>query len=166
MVKNLFLIRHAEAHSETKDTTDFKRKLTSRGLEEANLLGKYLKAISVEIDVIYTSPSQRTIETCDQIAKGFDNKPRIITSEEYYEATRNVLIAAVNRVNDLFNNVVIVGHNPSISLLYDYLESNSIENFSTGACAWLQLEISSWVEISAGTANKIDFYYPESIGLE
>lgn len=115
MVKNLFLIRHAEANPADKDTTDFNRRLSANGFNEAQFLGRYLKTLSVELEVIYTSPALRTLETCSQVASAMDKLPRIISSEEYYEATRNVLVAAVNRLDDLFENVAIIGHNPFIS---------------------------------------------------
>jgi phosphohistidine phosphatase len=166
MVKNLFLIRHSEALSATKATPDFKRKLSNKGLQEAYLVGTYLNTLSVNLDVIYTSPAIRTLETCEQILSSFDEKPRVITAEEYYEATRNVLVAAITQVNDLFNNVAIVGHNPSIALLHEYLTSNYDVSFTTGACAWLKLDIDSWAEVCSGVANAVDFYTPGSIGLE
>lgn len=166
MVKNLFLIRHADANSATKDTLDFDRRLSAKGLLEAQSLGKYLKTISIELEVIYTSPSLRTLETCSQIAAGLDKSPRIISSEEYYEATRNVLIAAVNRMDDLFENVAIIAHNPSISMLYEYLVTQPKGVFSTGACTWLQVELSSWKHLSSGMCSEIDFYYPGQLNLE
>lgn len=166
MVKNLFLIRHADANSATKDILDFDRRLSSKGIAEAQSLGKYLKTISIDLEVMYTSPSLRTLETCSQIAAGLNKSPRIISSEEYYEATRNVLIAAVNRMDDLFKNVAIIGHNPSISLLYEYLVMQAMVTFSTGACAWLQVEVDSWKHLSSGMCTEIDFYYPGQLNLE
>ncbi|PIQ49193.1 MAG: hypothetical protein COW03_06570 [Cytophagales bacterium CG12_big_fil_rev_8_21_14_0_65_40_12] len=166
MVKNLFLIRHAEANAANKDTSDFNRRLSANGVNEAQFLGRYLKTLSVDLEVIYTSPALRTLETCSQVASAMDKLPRIISSEEYYEATRNVLVAAVNRLDDLFENVAIIGHNPSISMLYEYLVSRPRGVFSTGACAWLQVELDSWQHLSSGMCTEIDFYYPGQLNLE
>lgn len=160
------MIRHAEANSATKDMSDFNRHLSEKGILEAQSVGKYLKTLSVQLEVIYTSPSLRTLETCKQITVLTNPQTRIISSEEYYEATRNVLIAALNRVDDLFQNVAIVGHNPSITMLYEYLVGQRKGTFTTGALAWLQVETDSWKFLSAAMCSEVDFYYPGQLNLE
>ncbi|WP_323755957.1 SixA phosphatase family protein [Roseivirga sp.] len=160
MVKNLLLIRHADAQMPQKNERDFGRKLSEKGKSESALLGEYLKKLPFKIDTIYTSPSVRTLQTCAEIIQQLEVAPRIISSEEYYEATRNVMMAAVNRVDDIFENVAIVAHNPSISNLYEYLTGDSQGGFVTGACAWLQVTAEQWEEVSGGTAETKDYYYP------
>lgn len=160
MVRNLLLIRHADALMPDKNGRDFERKLSEKGISESALLGEYLSKLPLKIDTIYTSPSVRTLRTCSELAQQLADTPRIISSEEYYEATRNVILAAINRIDDIFENVAIVAHNPSITHLYEYLTGNSQGGFVTAACAWLELPMSHWSEVSAGLAETKDFYYP------
>ncbi|MGW8124082.1 SixA phosphatase family protein [Roseivirga echinicomitans] len=159
MVRNLLLIRHADAEFVDRNQRDFERKLSEKGKNESALMGEYLKNLPFKIDTIYTSPSVRTLQTCAEIIQQLEIAPRIISSEEYYEATSNVMFAAVNHIDDIFENVAILAHNPSISYLYEYLSGDSVGGFETGACAWLQIEADSWAEVSGGAAQSKDYYY-------
>ncbi|WP_339607131.1 histidine phosphatase family protein [uncultured Roseivirga sp.] len=160
MVRNLLLIRHADAISAGSNQRDFERKLSEKGKSESALLGEYIKNLPFEVDTIYTSPSVRTLQTCAEITQQLERAPRIISSEEYYEATGNVMFAAVNRIDDIFKNVAIIAHNPSISYLYEYLSGDSQGGFLTASCAWLQISAKHWNEISGGMAQTKDYYYP------
>lgn len=160
MVKNLLLIRHADAQMPQRNERDFERKLSEKGRSESALLGEYLQKLPFKIDTIYTSPSVRTLQTCAEIIQQLEVSPRIISSEEYYEATRNVMMAAVNRVDNIFENVAILAHNPSISYLYEYLTGDSQGGFVTAGCAWLQVLADQWEQVSGGMAETKDYYYP------
>ena len=163
MVRNLLLIRHADALTADTNGRDFERRLSERGKSESALLGEYLSKLPFKIDTIYTSPSVRTLQTCAELSQQLQAAPRIISSEEYYEATINVMMAAVNRVDDIFENVAIVAHNPSLTNLYEYLAGESQGGFVTAACAWLQVSVDHWNETLGGTGETKDFYYPGMI---
>lgn len=160
MVKNLLLIRHADAQMAERSERDFERRLSKKGISESALLGEYLSKLPFNIDTIYTSPSVRTLQTCAEIIQQLETSPRIISSEEYYEATKNVMMAAVNRIDNIFDNVAIIAHNPSITYLYEYISGNSVGGFITASCAWIQLSSKHWNEVSGGMAESKDYYYP------
>ena len=84
MVKNIFLIRHAEALLPETGQRDFDRRLTETGRKQALLLGEHVNALGVPIEAIYTSPSFRTLETTLQLTSQLDQKPRLVEAEEFY----------------------------------------------------------------------------------
>ena len=165
MTKNLFLVRHGEANPMEKDQRDFYRKLSGLGENQASLLGEYLAKSGHKLDVICASASSRTVETARLIASQLKPKPRLIPVEEYYEATKNVMVAAISQLEDLFHTVMIVGHNPSVTLLLEYLTHETVGSFTPASCAWVQFDCNSWKEIIKGTGSLKDYYYPGKVVL-
>lgn len=163
MVKNLLITRHCEASFNSETNRDFDRPLTGSGFSQATVLGQHINNLPLDIDAFYVSPSLRTMQTLKGINKELSYKPRIMDAEELYEATENVLKAAVSRFDPLFNNVILLGHNPSVARLFAYLSAD-IRDYSPGTCAWLQFEVDTWQELSGGTGKLIDYYYPGQLG--
>jgi len=159
MVKNLLLIRHAEAEFPDSDTRDFERNLTANGKNQATILGEYINKLPLKLDAIYISPAFRTLKTAKLIAEQFDYTPRLIEAEELYDATENLMKAFVNRMDPLFQHVAIVGHNPSIAELFAYL-TRSICTYSPATCAWVGLAVDEWSAVSSNLGLEKDYYYP------
>ena len=160
MVKNLILIRHADAMPQEKHQRDFQRLLSDYGQNQATLLADYLKSVEIEIDSIFLSPAERAKATAQIISKNLSSIPNEIITEEFYEATLNTMIASVNRLEEMHKNVVIVGHNPSIALLSEYLIGDQYLSFSTASCATIEFEFGDWSMAKKGSGLLKDFYYP------
>jgi phosphohistidine phosphatase len=165
MVKNLLLIRHAEALPQAQDERDFQRVLSERGLNQAALLEDYLSLINLSFDTLFLSPAERTKQTAKIISKNLKSVPKDIITEEFYEATVNTMIASVNRLETMHTNVIIVAHNPSIAMLCQYLIGDQYLNFETAACAHIQFEFEDWSMLIKGSGELKDFYYPGKLGL-
>lgn len=163
MVRNLLLIRHAEAEFPSERKRDFDRALTQNGQNQAIILGTYVKDLPFDIDAVYHSPSQRTLETSRFIMDALNRAPRLMDAEELYEATGNLMKAFVNRLDDNFQNIAIVAHNPGISDLYTFL-THKFEQYVPSTCAWLICESDSWSHLSENSAQEKDFYYPGKLG--
>ena len=163
MVRNLLLIRHAEAEFPSERTRDFDRVLTQNGHNQGIILGAYLKDLPFEIEAIYHSPSLRTLQTSQLIMDALSKAPRLMDAEELYEATGNLMKAFINRLDDNFQNVAIVAHNPGISELYSFL-TRKFESYVPSTCAWLTCDFESWTHLSGNSAIEKDFYYPGKLG--
>ena len=160
MVRNLFLIRHADALPQSNDQRDFQRVLSGHGTKQAIILGQYLKGLDTRIEVFFSSPSHRTLSTIEKIKEMLSYDFRVVEVEEFYEATVNTMVASINRLEDKYTNVAIVGHNPSISQLSDYLVQGEYIGFSTATCVHLELELDSWSLTTRDCAVLKDHYYP------
>lgn len=159
MVKNLLIIRHCEASFNSETNRDFDRPLTNKGFNQATVLGQWIESLPFELDAFYVSPALRTMQTLRGVREELSVKPRIMDGEEIYEATENVLKAAVNRFDNLFSSVALVGHNPSVAQLFAYLTFD-IRDYVPGTCAWLQCNVDDWAALSQNSAELKDFYYP------
>jgi phosphohistidine phosphatase len=103
----LWLLRHAEA---VDGIPDEDRELTERGIRQASDAGRALQAIGAEIDVRLTSPKVRARQTaelaCEALGVEVETEPR--------------LSGQPVDVEDLMagrGNVLLVGHDPSFTLL-------------------------------------------------
>ena len=163
MVRNLFLIRHADAQLQAQDERDFQRLLSSHGVKQAQLLGEHLAELEVPIEVFFTSPAARTLQTIEIIRNQVRGQDKVIKVEEYYEATYNTMVASMNRLEDMYTHVAVVGHNPSISQLFDYIVGDDIGGFMTATCTWIELELDSWNQLTRNAGILKDHYYPGEI---
>lgn len=160
MVKNIFLIRHAEALAADTGQRDFDRRLSETGRKQALILGEHIRSLDNPIQAIYTSPAFRTLETTLQLTSQLDHKPRVIEAEEYYSATTKLMLAAIARLDDMFNTVCVIAHNPAIAYVFEHFTGGMGTSFSPATCAWLQFPFEHWKELSEDTAELKDFYYP------
>ena len=69
--RTLFLLRHAQALSTPAGGQDFDRKLSPKGIEDAQALGRHLKSKGYKPDFILCSSAQRTRQTCENIIEGY-----------------------------------------------------------------------------------------------
>lgn len=147
MIKNLLLIRHAQAES-TVEISDFERKLTAKGLVEATEMSHRLK-MHLKPQFILSSPATRALNTAKLFAENLSLSFNSIQLENsIYEASLNTLLSLVNHLNNDYSQVAIIGHNPGISNLANYLCSNFFGSMQTSEIVHLQFETKDWRLIS------------------
>jgi phosphohistidine phosphatase len=103
----LWLLRHAEA---VDGMPDEDRALTERGVRQATDAGRALRAIGAEIDVCLSSPKVRARQTADLACEVLGVEVE----------TEQRLAGQPVDVEDLIagrGNVLLVGHDPSFTLL-------------------------------------------------
>jgi phosphohistidine phosphatase len=161
-MKTIYLIRHAKSSWDNPALSDFNRTLNERGKANAPLMGKKLVEEDAVIDCFISSPAKRTTETSLSIANEM-NYPskKIIFDERIYESSLIDLIKVANEIPNQFNNVALIGHNPSISQLFNYLAGEDLHHFPTCGIGKVELEIDQWSEIVKGIGRKIFFIYPK-----
>lgn len=163
MSRNLVLVRHAKSSWDDDGLQDFDRPLNKRGLKNAPEMGRRLADNNFSTDIIISSPANRAITTAELIAKqiGIDKK-KIIQQEEIYEAGLNALIYIVNSLEDDYNNVMLVGHNPGFTYLCNYLSDAQLENIPTCGIAQLKFDVKAWQDITENTGELIEFDFPKN----
>lgn len=147
-MKQLFLLRHGEAGF--SDGSDFQRRLTKKGIDNLERMGNILSDRSIVVDIMYCSSAQRTIETADLIKNFISVKEEIFT-REIYDGDLNHLLTILEKTPISANSCLLVGHNPTISLLLAHLTQEYYLGLQPGMMAALNLEISQWHMIDKGT---------------
>ncbi len=163
-MKTLILVRHAKAEERTDSLTqDAKRKLTPKGIMDAELLGKRLFSMQIKPDMIISSYAQRAKQTAQIIAEKihFENR-KIKMDKEVYVSSAASLMKIVGRANDEIQSLMLVGHNPSFNELLLNLCKTNIENIPKGGMAGIRLPIANWKKISAQCGTLLFFDSPKN----
>lgn len=161
-MKTLILARHAKTNRETWTGSDFERPLTQRGEKDTPEMGKKLSAKNIKIDLLLSSPAKRAMDTAALLATeiGYNNK--IHTTLDIYEAAASKMLKAINNIDNEHNTVMVVGHNPALSILAADVTSHKIGDVPTGGICVIELEIDDWKMVSRGLGKLISFEYPKN----
>jgi phosphohistidine phosphatase len=103
----LWLLRHAEA---VDGIPDEDRALTERGIRQATDAGRALQAIGAEIDVCLSSPKVRAVQTAELACAALGIE--VETEQRLSGQPVDVEELTAGR-----GNVLLVGHDPSFTLL-------------------------------------------------
>jgi phosphohistidine phosphatase len=162
-MKTLYIVRHAK--SSWKDATlhDFKRALSKRGEHDLLLMGKLLREKGARVDYILSSSATRAKRTASGLADALGGgKERVIYDDRLYEASLKDLLKALRNLPKSAKSVMLVGHNPSLNILLDYLvPKNRIDNIVTTAVAKVGLDIDSWSQVKEGVGELLEYEYPK-----
>jgi phosphohistidine phosphatase len=160
-MKKLFLIRHAKSDWSNPLLDDFDRGLNNRGLKDAPFMAKLLKDKNIIPDLIISSPALRTKLTLEFLLKELNYKNEIIYDKSIYEAPYLNLKEVVNKVEEQFDILFLVGHNPGLCDFVNFLCEESFENIPTCGIVEIDFNTNSWSDISKENSKLISFEYPK-----
>lgn len=149
-MKYLILLRHGEAGF--SDGVDFQRQLTPLGKENLNRLGGILKAGDMIVDFLHCSAATRTRETAE-IIKSYVEIGDAEYTREIYEGNLESLMTLLEHTPREANSCMLIGHNPTVSLLLSHLTHESYLGLKPGMMAIVELEITDWSMIGLGTGT-------------
>jgi phosphohistidine phosphatase len=161
-MKTLYLIRHAKSDWNNPNLTDFERPLNKRGLRDAPFMGKELAKLNFKPELIVCSPANRTTSTAKFICTENSYSIADVTFDQsIYESSIDNLISLINLLPNEKTEVALIGHNPSMTGLSNYLTDEYIGNMPTCSIVKIELEIENWDEVITGI-GAIKFYiYPK-----
>ncbi|APG28978.1 hypothetical protein A7E78_02145 [Syntrophotalea acetylenivorans] len=162
MTKRLTLLRHAKSSWRDPDLTDFDRPLNKRGQRDAPMMGRRLAKRGFAPDLFLVSPALRTRLTAEIIAEQLEvDIGKLSFDHGIYLAGAHELINLLRCIDEQLQDVLLIGHNPGITDLANYLVGACIENVPTCGVFSVSLPITSWRDLE-GTAGNLLFYdYPK-----
>jgi phosphohistidine phosphatase len=159
-MKMLYLVRHAKSSWKDLSIDDFNRPLNTRGKNDAPIMGKILFKKKINVELIISSPAKRTRDTANFIAHEVGYTDEIIFNKSLYEASTDDLLAVIKNFSNNFNNVMLIGHNPGLTNLLNYLSNEDLSNIPT--CGIVALKSKTlWSEIERHDCEIIFFKYPK-----
>jgi len=156
-MKRLLLIRHAKAEKDTAGK-DIDRPLKYIGMQDAAFMAARLKEQELIPQLIITSPALRTKTTAEIFTDHFA-LPNPEINKDIYEASQKTLLQVINQLPAQYDFIALVGHNPGIALILDYLTGEAKE-VHTSTTALVDFEIDDWASISKDTGKLIYFSWP------
>ena len=159
-MKRLYLIRHAKSSWKDLSLDDFERPLNKRGKRDAPFMSELLKEKNIHPDIIFTSPALRAKSTAEIIAQKLNVLEKIRFDAKIYEAGSSTLESIITNIDDRYNTLFLVGHNPGLNMLAEYYVEFE-RNIPTCAVLEIGFETSNWRDISATNATLLSFEYPK-----
>jgi phosphohistidine phosphatase len=108
----IYFLRHAEA--EDCADSDFKRRLTPKGLEQAEKVGKFCVRYGLIPEVILTSPVVRAKQTAESVGKLLGNPTSAAESWLACGMSASACLGEL-RAYEKLSHVMLVGHEPDFS---------------------------------------------------
>lgn len=161
-MKTLYLVRHAKSSWKHAGLSDEERPLNGRGKHDAPFMGELLFKKGVKPESIISSFAKRAVITSRIIAEKI-NFPddKIVIRNDLYLADLNELLGIIAGFNDKNNSIMIVGHNPGFTFLFNHLTGLDIDNLPTCGTACIKLNIDSWANVEK-ESGELEFYeYPK-----
>lgn len=156
----LHLLRHADTEDFALSGIDFDRNLLPTGRERARQTGIYLNEVLSRKMTVYCSSSNRTRETAAIIQTKFEFR-NIHFSEALNHANLSQLLSFISTLEDQ-ESALIIGHNDGITDLANFLTGENI-HLSTCQYVSIELNITSWQEVSADLGRLVDNYRVELV---
>jgi phosphohistidine phosphatase len=144
--------------------SDFKRKLIKQGKNDSLQVAERLKKQKIKPDLVITSPAPRAAETARIFAKQLKYKQKNIKSRKsLFRQTEHALLDVVHEIDDRYDTVMIVGHDPSITDFVHFLIQDFKEIIPTCGVVGIEFDTLSWRDISQGQGvlKLFDFPQPE-----
>ena len=152
-MKTLLLARHAKANWDNSFGSDFDRKLNQRGLSEAKQMAELIAEKIEKVDIIFSSPAVRALETALFFANVWKiEDSKIVTDLGIYESSYTIIpkiimsLANGNNQKEV-EKIIFLGHNPDMTYLINSYLGTNIENFPTCSIACIDFEVETWKEI-------------------
>ncbi len=162
-MKLIYLVRHAKSSWNAPSLSDFDRPLNKRGLHDACLMGDILKQENIHLNRMISSPANRALSTAKILANSLSYPlEEIIENQRVYEASVGDLVNIIRNLEDDIHTIMIVGHNPGLSWLTDYLCDDPNLNLTTCGVCGIELDCHSWKDIEETPGKCIFFDYPRN----
>ncbi|ARM31675.1 histidine phosphatase family protein [Prosthecochloris sp. HL-130-GSB] len=161
-MKTLYLVRHAKSSWDNANMADFDRPLNKRGMKAAPFMANLLKEKAVAPDLIISSPANRALTTAEIFAETLDYPVEEIRQQmEIYEGGINHCIRIIHNIPDTVSTAMLFGHNPTLTLLANFLSGEHIENIVTCGVVELALKHENWHETMMDSATLGWYEYPK-----
>jgi phosphohistidine phosphatase len=143
-------MRHGNAKWKNPEVPDFERPLNRRGTGECEAMSRRLIELALVPTLILASPSARTRQTADIVARELGLSSRHVRTEEsLYLARADDILKVVHATGPRVPHLMIVGHNPGISKAGTNLGAKyEDEDMETGAICSLVFDVRGWSAVA------------------
>lgn len=152
-MKTLTLVRHAHAHPSQIGEEDIDRHIDTQGIEQAHEIAIQLKNSIPPIEHVITSPAVRAQETAKLLCQTLEYTADLAQDKRIFINTLDELLRLVHELDDKYQHVMLVGHNPGFSQLGAYLSGDSGVNLSTCGSCILVSEKNCWDDLNFSAAK-------------
>lgn len=148
-MKKIYLLRHANSIRKLTQQ-DHDREITDKGVVEIQRLSAFLHDKKFAADKVFCSTAVRAKQTWNtlSIIGGYTIDTEYL--EELYNPSFEEFMKCLSEIDDNYDTVLVVSHNPAISEVVNSIIDSSFIAFGTSNCGAVNANINSWSEIKEG----------------
>jgi phosphohistidine phosphatase len=147
-MKTVYIVRHGKAVPAHANIADADRLLTDTGVARTCKIAEYMNETKPVIDQIIASPAERAYATALIIADKLGIKAnKIVSDEKLFTGDESDVLEVIEALDDSVKSVMIVGHNPIITMVANHFASPKLESLPTTGVVSVHLETEKWVDL-------------------
>jgi len=144
-VKTLTIVRHAKSSWNEPGLSDRERPLNKRGQRDAPRMGKRIADAGIRPSLIVSSPAKRAWTTAQLIAEELSYPVEFLQRENsLYLASLNDILDVIVDQDDGFNSLMVVGHNPGLTNMVNFLSPGITGNLPTAGVVSVTIDQDHW----------------------
>ena len=144
-MKTLTLVRHAKSSWKDSSLSDKKRPLNKRGERDAPKMGKRILEHGIRPSLIISSPATRAWTTAKIIAREISYPREFLQRDDrLYLASTEEILDVIMAQDDEFNSLMVVGHNPGMTSVANFLSPGLTHNLPTAGVVSVQIDQQDW----------------------
>lgn len=164
-MKTLTLVRHAKSSWSNTNLSDRKRPLNKRGERDAPIMGKRILEHGIRPSLIVSSPATRAWTTAKIVAQEISYPLEFLQREgSLYLASLDEILDVIMAQDDEFNSLMVVGHNPGMTSVANFLSPGLTHNLPTAGVVSVQIEKEDWNLFERPKTELIVHDYPKKTG--
>ncbi|HLF42736.1 MAG TPA: histidine phosphatase family protein [Acidimicrobiia bacterium] len=142
-MKTILLMRHAKSDWDASYVSDHDRPLAARGHRSAAVMGRVLAAWEEIPDLVITSSAARARATAEEAARAGSWDCPIIVDPDLYGTGPGTVLAVAERDATDQERMMLVGHEPTWSMLAEQITGGRVEMRTAGVAA-IDLLADTW----------------------
>jgi len=147
-MKTVYIVRHGKAVPAHANIADADRLLTDTGVARTCKIAEYMNETKPVIDQIIASPAERAYATALIIADKLGIKAnKIVSEEKLFTGDDSDVLEVIASLDDSIKSVMIVGHNPVITMVANRFASPKLESLPTTGVVSVHLDTEKWVDL-------------------
>ncbi len=144
-MKTLTIVRHAKSSWNEPGLSDRERPLNKRGQRDAPRMGKRIADAGIRPSLIVSSPAKRAWTTAQLIAEELSYPVEFLQRENsLYLASLNDILDVIVDQDDGFNSLMVVGHNPGLTNMVNFLSPGITGNLPTAGVVSVTIDQDHW----------------------
>jgi len=142
------MLRHAKSSWDNTNLGDINRPLSEKGQADAPLMGEQIAILDFLPQIIYCSIAQRTRETISLVCQSSKWPLSIVSYEsDLYTFDVEDVLKFIQTISEEFERVMLVGHNPAYTYLFNFLSDDNIDNLPTCGACLLRFDTEKWTDL-------------------
>ena len=156
------MIRHAKSSWDQPNLPDVARSLNNRGIKACKTIAGPILKSGCNFENVFCSIATRAQQTISGINNELSNlNITWKTEKDLYTFSEWHLLNWLSNLEEVINQVVIVGHNPGFTLLANKLGDQPIVKVPTCGYVKIALPIERWADVEFASGRTVVFLKPK-----